>query len=227
MSTRHGLISLLLLVVACDRGSRPVPQPATSSHAQPAVVRDDRDDRIATFWNWFTENAAALRTEDDLQHVMERVSAEVERVNPGVFAEIGRAGDNRELVLTADGNKDLFPIVQELYARRPRVAGWNVVAFRQRGDLSLSIEFGGRSVALRSLKFVAVTDGSKLDVEVFIPGFTTMEEMGQMGFVILDHVVGEYDMETKVRAVELSAIDKAPPAARPIAELPALLDTIK
>ena len=54
--------------------------------------------------------------------------------------------------------------MQEIYARRSQITGWNVLAFRRRGDLGLSIEFDGKSVELRRLKFVTVVDGSKIDV---------------------------------------------------------------
>ena len=77
------------------------------------------------------------------------------------------------------------------------------------------------------MKFVATPAGGKVDLVVYIPGYTTDDEMGQLGFIIMDHTVGEYDMETKVDGVEFGPVAKAPATARPLKELPALIDKLK
>ena len=75
----------------------------------------------ARFWAWFQKSAPALRRERDLQRVMETISEQIEKVHPGVIAEIGSSGEDRELVISADGRRELFPVVQEIYAARPTV----------------------------------------------------------------------------------------------------------
>mgnify|MGYP001594626882 CR=1 FL=1 len=214
---------------ACGNTTTKAP-PAAVDEAAPAAARAARTDRAATFWKWFTETAETLRAESDLRKTMERITGELAKAYQGVLAEIGSDGDDRLLVLSADGIKDLFPAVQELYAARPIVKGWTIVAFRQPakpGAPTLTIEMGDQKIEPAQLKFVATPAGAKLDLEVYIPGFTTNEEMGQIGFVILDHVLGEYDMETKVGGIRFAALAEAPAAARPLAELPALIDALK
>jgi hypothetical protein len=95
------------------------------------------------------------------------------------------------------------------------------------GENDFSIDMGGTKIEPAQVRFVGTPGGGKVDVVVFIPGFTTNEEMGQIGFVILDHVVGEYDMETKIGAIEFASLDKAPKTAKPLAELPAMVDALK
>jgi hypothetical protein len=178
------------------------------------------------FWKWFQKNAAALRADKNLQRTMETISKELERGHPGVFAEIGGIGTDRMLVISVDGKRELFPAVQEIYAARPTVAGWKIVAFRPRmepGD-PFVINMNGKKLDPKLMKFTGARNGEKLDISVFIPGFTTLEEFGQGSFIVLDHVVGEYDMETKIGGIRWAAIDKAPAPARPLVELPALLD---
>src|SRR5688572_13561545 len=162
---------------------------------------------------------------------MQRVSTELERVNAGLSAEIGGDGADRDLVLTADGNRDLFPVIQAVHAERPQVVpGWTIIAFRPRaapGDFGVRIEMGGRTVDPREVRFVATRAASKLELDVFIPGFTTTEEMGGIGFILLDHTIGEYDMETVIGGIAFAALDKAPSGARPLEELPAVVDSFK
>ena len=197
---------------------------AGSNSQQQSVVR------IAAFWKWFAEHAPALKAEPDLQKVMETVSNETEKIDPGLIGEIAVDGDKRQLVLSADGNRELFPLVQATYAARPaQLEGWSVVAFRPRAKANdgMTIELAGNKITPRDVKFVATPTEHKLDVVVFIPGFTTVDEMGSLGFVLLDHAVGEYDMETKIAGVDFAGLDKAPASAKPLTELPAQVDALR
>ncbi len=179
------------------------------------------------FWKWFTDHATELHKTTDLRAVMESISAELEKAYPGVFAEIGKNGDELMLVISADGIKKLFPQVQEVYAARPTVPGWKIVAFRQR-DAGFAIEMEGKKIEPKTVKFVGTPGEGKLDLDVYLPGFKKDdEEMKKIGFIILDHVIGEYDMETKIGGIEFGALETAPAAAKSLTELPAMVDSIK
>ncbi|HEY5945739.1 MAG TPA: hypothetical protein VIV40_09620 [Kofleriaceae bacterium] len=155
------------------------------------------------------------------------MNAKLEKVNPGVIAEIAQDGANRTLVLSADGKLELFPAVQEVFARRPSVTGWTIVAFRPRGDLSSSIEMGGKKVEMSRLKFVAEKSGSKLDVVLFMPGYVENDQLKLLGYLVLDHTVGEYDMETRIGGVDFDSLSHAPREAKPLVELRPAVDAIE
>jgi hypothetical protein len=53
-----------------------------------------------------------------------------------------------------------------------------------------------------------------------------IKTMGQMAFLALDHALGEYDVETKVGAIDLLPLDRAPKSAQPLADLPARIDEV-
>ncbi len=214
---------IVLAWVGCGGKKEAAPAPGSAAPTAPAA-----GDKVATFWHWFSERASKLRAQQDLRLTMETISSELERAFPGVFAEIASDGaDKRTLVLSADGNKELFPIVQQLHAARPTVPGWTIVAFRQRAKAGDTIEMGSHKLDPAQIKFVGTPSGGKLDVEVFIPGYTTKEEMGAVGFVMLDHAVGEYDMEMKIAGVEFAPLEKAPAGAKSLLELPAMVDALK
>lgn len=183
--------------------------------------------RAATFWKWFSDHAAELHAGTNLQATMEAISAELEKAYPGVFAEIGKNGDELTLVISADGIKKLFPDVQEIYAARPTVPGWKVVAFRQR-DASFAVEMNGVKIEPKTVKFVGEPAKGKLDITVYLPGYKPGDEnLGKLGFVLLDHTIGEYDMETKIAGIDFAALEAAPATAKPLTELPAMVDAIK
>jgi hypothetical protein len=176
------------------------------------------------FWTYFTAHAAELANEpletatSDLQHALAPV-------HPGVIVELGAQGASRTLVLSADGDRAMFPAIQALFAKRPAVPGWNVVAFHQREtERPLSpIESGGRTLDPNQLRYVAERAGDKLDVVVFAPNYTQRD--AKLVYLALDHTVGEYDLEMRVGAISIVPLDRAPAAARPFVELPAELPT--
>lgn len=217
------VIAAVLVAGACERAvgasADPVPAPRPAPAAAPAPTG-----ATAQFWAWFGKHAAELHAEKDLRHVMETISDQLDKTHPSVVAEIGSAGAERTLVLSADGDRRLFPVVQELHAARPTVAGWKIVAFRPRGGGLQVIKMNGAKLDPRKLKFVGSRDGDRLSIVVFVPGFTTLERLGPLGFLALDHLVGEYDMETKIGGIEFAALKQAPPKARPLSELPAMVD---
>lgn len=229
MPSRIGWIVVLAVVVACGgKKDQDRPGPDIAKPAPVAVPKVDA--KTTAFWAWFVAHADALRADKDVVKTMETIGAELEKAHPGVFAEIGADGDNRMLVLSVDGKKDLFPAVLEIFAARPTVSGWSIVAFRQRakpGDQALNIDMGGKKIAPTDLRFVATPAGGKLDVVVYIPGYTTDEEMGSLGFVLLDHMLGEYDVETKIGAIEFHPLTQAPRDAKPFPELPKMVDALK
>lgn len=221
-------IAVFVLAAALGCSSHKEASPTGGSPAAQAPVVTPTQPQTA-FWTWFQHDAEALRANKDLQQVMEQISAEIAKVAPGVFAEIGANGDDRTLVLSVNGKQDLFPAVQALYAARPTVSHWTIVAFRQRakpGEPALQIQLGDVTIDPIAVKFVARRHADKLDLDVFLPGAMSDDQRGEIGFVLLDHAVGEYDMETRIAGITFGPITKAPATAKPLTELPAQVDAL-
>src|SRR5207302_5147843 len=113
-----------------------------------------------------------------------------------------------------------------LVAARPTVAGWNIVAFRQRdGGIQLAIK--DRTLDPATVRFTAAANDDKLDLDVFVPGYTeTDKTLANLAFLALDHTLGEYDVEMKLAGITLHAGTEAPASARPLKDLPALVDAM-
>jgi len=216
----HWLLVLALGLSACGgKKEDKAPEVAPVAAKEPS--------RAAGFWKWFSEHAADLHKNTDMRAVMESISAELEKAYPGVFAEIGKTGDEMLLVISADGIQKLFPQVQEVYAARPTVPGWKIVAFRQR-EAGFAVEMNGTKLEPKTVKFVGTPAGAKLDVEIFLPGYKADdEELKKIGYLLLDHTIGEYDMETKIGGIDFAALSAAPATAKPLSELPAMVDAMK
>lgn len=222
------LCALILVIVAACGGGKKADGSTEGSSASGGETAP-AGDATAAFWSWFQKNAAELHADPDLRKVMERISTELAKIDKGVFAEIGGDAKTRLLVISVDGKKELFPKVQAIHAAAPKVDGWKIVPFRQRsapGEMA-KFQLGGKTLDPTQIKLVAKANGDKLDIDVYMPGFTTHDEMAQIGFIVLDHTVGEYDMETRIGGIEFLPLEKAPAGAKPIAELPAIVDALK
>lgn len=244
MRSSIALVVLIAFASACDKtpppttttapppaNATPAAAPAPGLPAAPAPTPPSpasRDAAIKEFWVWFATNAASLQADKDMRAVMEKISAELAKIDKGVFAEIGADKKSRTLVLSADGNKSLFPIVQALYAARPKVAGWNVVAFRQRNDQGelkdMKFEMAGKQYDATMITFVAQPGLQKLDIVLYSPSEDVSEPVKSMMMIMLDHTIGEYDTETKIGGIDFLPKSKAPNGAQSLSALPGVVD---
>ena len=72
------------------------------------------------------------------------------------------------------------------------------------------------------------TEG-KVGIQMLIPGYrpTPNSVFEQVGFLLLDRVLGEFDVETKLGYIEFGPRpDPLPRDAIPLVELPTLLDRL-
>jgi hypothetical protein len=153
------------------------------------------------------------------------LTAALHRLHPDLTFEFGPVEDDgkREFVISADGVREAFPAVERLYSTAPPMGRWEWVKFRpRRGPMDL--EIGGRSIKVADVRYLLFRDEDpeRIGILLFLAGYTAThhDQFGQAGFLLLDNVLGEYDIETRV-----GAIDFASPTSphfsqsRPIADL--------
>lgn len=70
--------------------------------------------------------------------------------------------------------------------------------------------------------------GQKMDITVFVPNYTktAYEKYAPIVFLLLDQALGEYEVETRVGAIEIEPIYKAIPPNYSLEELPKLFDDL-
>ncbi len=158
------------------------------------------------FWSWFAANSARfLKSETDVSTLSDELAAALRRVRRGLTFELSRKFDyGRELIISADGIKDRFPAVQKLVAAAPDLDGWRIVAFRQRGGTNLIVEFSGYRLDPEDVWFKVVADKKKVGLYLLLPQASQACERttGMASFILLDHALGEYDVEMKLGFIE-------------------------
>src|SRR5262249_42436684 len=160
--------------------------------------------------------------ERNQEAIFDRLAAEMHKVHPGLTFEFGpKENDRREFVISADGIRDAFPKVESLYAAAPTMARWKFVKFRPRRE-PFDIEYAGVSIKANTVSVSLHPDGQKAGLTVFIPGYNEgdHEIYAGIAFLLLDHALGEYDVETRVGFVEVKAPSPGPAQVRSLQELP-------
>lgn len=185
----------------------------------------------AAFWEWFAKNEASLfEFERDQERVFAGLSRAMARVHPSLTFAFGPAEEDgtREFVISADGIREAFPAVEALAAAAPALPRWRWIRFRPRqGPIDLRV--GGRAFGRDDVRYVLIEDSrpGRVGVLLLMDGYSEEDERTflQAGFLMLDAMLGEYDVETRVGAIELDSFHSGHmDASRPLAELPGEID---
>lgn len=145
--------------------------------------------------------------------LMERLNAVLEPVIAGLATEVAGVpspesaedGARSRLVFTAHGDLHRFAAVQALIDTAPPELPWPVEAFRQRSSEGFAMRMEGFELASKDLLLrVGQLDGKvALALSFGKPVPMDMREHArQMAFILLDHMLGEFDFSVKVGVVE-------------------------
>lgn len=147
--------------------------------------------------------------------LMERLNTVLEPVLPGLATEVvgasqddGPVGSAARLVFTAHGDVRRFAAVQAVTDAAPAELAWTVESFRQRSAEGFGLRMDGLELAVSDLLLrVGQLDGKvALAVSFGKPVPMDMQEHArQMAFILLDHMLGEFDFCVKVGVLEFES----------------------
>jgi hypothetical protein len=165
-------------------------------------------DAITHYWELFTELAprlAELTTAED--PIYDRLQAQLHSVDPRLFIELSADSDERELVITADGNSDLFTLADAVVAAAPRLQGWSILALKPRLGFPESVTWEGVSIHIADVLFDPITpeDSDELVLQLFVPGISEQEVDSAHNALLraLDHALGEREFAASVQYTEV------------------------
>jgi hypothetical protein len=181
------------------------------------------------FWKWFQNNEAALFDfEKNQDRIFGQLAAELHKIDANLTFEFSSIENGRrEFIISADGIREAFPKVEKLYAAAPNLPRWKIIKFRPRREPS-TISYNGTKVDVDAVRIEVRPHGQKIDVTVFLPGYTkdTESTFGSIAFLFLDQALGEYDVETRVGVVDVKSIADASAKAISVQALPKVFDSL-
>jgi hypothetical protein len=189
-------------------------------------------DASANFWGWLRKNTARIQAglERDPQGTAAEIGREFERSFPGLAWEVGPNKSGPWLFcVSANGDRGLFPRVEQAVRAAPALPVWEVRAFRPRGSLDAAIDMGGRTLGYDDVWCGVRPEGGGVDLVLWVRGLTPERDraLSPAVLILLDNAVGEYDAVMKVRRLDRRPLPENPlrrPDFFPLSELPAYLD---
>ena len=185
---------------------------------------------IAAFWDEFAAAQPALQALP-LRDRVEAVNTLLERHLQGLALEMSGGDDDAvvDLIATAHGSVENFPLLMQLVAAAPPLAHYRLRAFRERTTQpDFPIGMDGFELATSDVLVVCSRDDGQAALEIRfgreIPS-DYQDHARNMAFIMIDHVLGEYDFAVKVGAVDF-VDDAGDPQAvwTPLSEFPAVFD---
>ena len=181
------------------------------------------------FWKWFQNIENSLFDfEKDQERTFDRLTTEMHKLSPNLTFEFGPKKDGRrEFTISADGIRDAFPEVEKLYSAAPALPRWKILKFRQR-NAPFDISYGGLSVKAASISVQVKPNGQKVDLTIFLPGYTQVEHKNYapIVYLFLDQALGEYDVETRVGQINIESTSEAEGKTYSLEALPGEVDAL-
>jgi hypothetical protein len=171
-------------------------------------------DKQKDFWKWFTANQQDLLHFENNQDVLfDELSKHLKAIDENLVFEFSPIRDNqiREFSISADGIKSSFPNVIALIEKAPELVNWEFSAFRQRvpGD-DIKIRMGDDiTLSYSDIYFRYGEEDGKIGIELNIRNADPKSKSTKMAvFVLLDGLIGEYDMETRISWIDMVPLDE-------------------
>lgn len=138
-----------------------------------------------------------------------------------------------EMIFTAHGALDDFPLVMELTASAPKLQYHQVVAFRQRMGNPERFAFkmvdNAFELSAEKMSFACEPDGGQVGLFLkfdFDVPYDMRNRVQNMAYIALDHILGEYDFAVKIGFVEFDASEEEQQNLvwLPLGQLPTVFD---
>jgi len=164
------------------------------------------------FWNWFSANQEALyHATHESVDLYSTLDEQLNKVHSGLTFEFSYNPKNavKEFYISADGMKEHFPAVIDLVKIAPKFPNWTIRAFRQRiSNEGIIISIGPIDLSYDDLFFQYSPDHSKISLKIYARNFQNNNGFVGAIFILLDALLGEYDVATQISTIEWEELDE-------------------
>jgi hypothetical protein len=188
------------------------------------------------FWSWLAANTARIQSglKQNPQGLTEEIREAFKKSYPDLVWEISPAPSPPWVFcVSADGKRELFPIVEKAVQAAPKLPGWKVQAFRPRGKTQdVEIEMGNWKLGYEDIWCRVERMDAGVRLMLLIRGLNRESDkiLGRAALILLDNAVGEYDSVMKIKQLDRGPLPPNPlrsNAIFPLSDLPRFLDTVR
>ncbi|MEG2768390.1 MAG: hypothetical protein RR943_13105 [Comamonas sp.] len=188
--------------------------------------------QIDAFWSDFSDHLPRLEALEGAEFV-EQANALLQPYAPELSIELeGRLKEpGGKLVFTAHGNIEQFENVQALVRNAPQGVSYGVQAFRNRTlNPEFSMGMQGFELSCTDVLVAHYDAGGILGLELSfskdIPA-EMQEHARHMAFILLDHVLGEWDFSVRVGPIEFAESSEQVDGRQPLSQFPSVFDAFQ
>lgn len=167
------------------------------------------------FWDWFIANKKKIEKFIDSDHsdysVYHLLTKKMNTYHDKIVPELTKTKDDKYvLIITPDGIKSGIEPTKTLAAAKPDIDNWIVEKFRQPCD-ETTLELNGVTYPSSDIEIVPKIDPEKEEVHIYV-FIRSMDKdpkkYQHLAFLYLDHILGEYNMLTRVGYIEFKHLDE-------------------
>jgi hypothetical protein len=164
------------------------------------------------FWAWFEEHQEILFEINHEQYEWyDALGQQLMAVNEGLTFEFSsnELHTKKDLFISADGMNKIFPVVIKLVQSAPQLDKWNIKAFRQRiQNQNISIQINDIELCYQDMYFSHQPDFDKIGLKIHVRNFIDNQDYVSGIFIMLDALLGEYDVGTQISFIEWQKLDE-------------------
>ena len=172
----------------------------------------NKKDNNEVFWDWFVKHQNDYYSDNIDESLFDKLNIQLNKIDSNLTFEFSPIHDNgiKELIISAAGLKESFPSVIKLVDKAPKIDKWKIVAFRQRLPLDYdSVQLGDFRLSYDDIYFRYSKDSDKIGIELNIRNYNDSLEFNQSIYLLLDGLLGEYDVETKISWIERKKLEES------------------
>ena len=183
---------------------------------------------IEEFWCWFQAHRAELDVLTDTATPFWDIAlGQLKRLDKRLWFELSKPSDGvREFIITAEGHRDIFQLVDAIVAGAPRIPGWQFTALKPPMGFDFTTTYEGIRFDPRAMWFLPLDCKSRPDdvgLRVGVPNLThdIKRQASNAVAVILDTALGERAAALDIQHLEVFTLPASPESLGyiPLAEL--------
>lgn len=169
------------------------------------------------FWEWFRKNNKrylnldAIEDEKEKERLLDEFLLHLHQYCDRLFFQIG--GDvngKRELIISAEGDKNHFNEVEKLVMEAPELEYWEIIAFKPARNVDFVTKTGDIEIATSKVYFLPQKNENEngLGLRLYIKNYDSKKDLQYLeaAYQILDNILGEKVCGENIRYVEIAKL---------------------
>lgn len=183
---------------------------------------------IAKFWSDFQNLKSSLEhTESVNGSPCDEMLTALQKLDSNLYFEFSSSPGEHEFIITAEGDKSLFPLVDEIICEAPEIPNWALFALKPKRGFPKIARWEGTEVKIGDVLVVPVfRETGEMGLELYVPDLNKSNEGDIHNALLraLDAGLGERRFAESVESTWICPAAEAPEHAFKLSELEEWID---